>query len=214
MAASLVPYSGSDSSDSEQDDVKRQRTELPPDGFFSLGVPAASDSDEEDYTAAAAGADEVPAADAVQAAVGVSVLPSVTELLESTGRPAWLDLPGGGLSHQHGPSAGAAERTPVSSTLGSAPVKYSAEEAARRAELTALRQELNATEAHPSAPRDRARAASHAMPVAEALANAAAALPRKQQDRRDREKNKRERGQSSISTWKTEAEMVLRQQYD
>jgi len=52
------------------------------------------------------------------------------------------------------------------------------------------------------------------MPVAEALANAAAALPRKQQDRRDREKNKRERGQSSISTWKTEAEMVLRQQYD
>ena len=30
----------------------------------------------------------------------------------------------------------------------------------------------------------------------------------------DRERAKRERGQSSIGTWKSEAEMVLRQQYD
>jgi hypothetical protein len=30
----------------------------------------------------------------------------------------------------------------------------------------------------------------------------------------DREKVKRERGQSAIGSWKSEAEMVLRQQYD
>lgn len=42
----------------------------------------------------------------------------------------------------------------------------------------------------------------------------AAQLPRKQQDRKDKEKSKRAMGQSSIGSWKTEAEMVLRQQYD
>ena len=41
-----------------------------------------------------------------------------------------------------------------------------------------------------------------------------AQLPRKKQDRKDMEKSKRERGQSSHSAWKSEAEMVLRQQYD
>ncbi|KAL3146764.1 hypothetical protein ABBQ38_014748 [Trebouxia sp. C0009 RCD-2024] len=41
-----------------------------------------------------------------------------------------------------------------------------------------------------------------------------AQLPRKKQDRKDMEKSKRERGQSSHAAWKTEAEMVLRQQYD
>ncbi|GMH35903.1 hypothetical protein BSKO_03771 [Bryopsis sp. KO-2023] len=41
-----------------------------------------------------------------------------------------------------------------------------------------------------------------------------AALPRKNTDRRDREKQKRTKGQSSIGSWKTEAEMVLRQQFD
>ncbi len=34
------------------------------------------------------------------------------------------------------------------------------------------------------------------------------------QDRRDKEKDKRAKGQSSHQEWKTEAEMVLRQQYD
>lgn len=34
------------------------------------------------------------------------------------------------------------------------------------------------------------------------------------QDRKDKEKDKRARGQSSIGAWKSEAEMVLRQQYD
>lgn len=41
-----------------------------------------------------------------------------------------------------------------------------------------------------------------------------AQLPRKKQDRKDMERSKRERGQSSHSAWKSEAEMVLRQQYD
>lgn len=41
-----------------------------------------------------------------------------------------------------------------------------------------------------------------------------ALLPRKKQDRKDKEKAKRQLGQSSIGSWKTEAEMVLRQQYD
>lgn len=41
-----------------------------------------------------------------------------------------------------------------------------------------------------------------------------AQLPRKKQDRKDMEKSKRERGQSSHAAWKSEAEMVLRQQYD
>ena len=41
-----------------------------------------------------------------------------------------------------------------------------------------------------------------------------AQLPRKRQDRVGKEKSKRERGQSSHASWKSEAEMVLRQQYD
>ncbi|KAG2452498.1 hypothetical protein HYH02_002737 [Chlamydomonas schloesseri] len=42
----------------------------------------------------------------------------------------------------------------------------------------------------------------------------AAQLPRKNADRKDKEKDKRMRGQSTHSHWKSEAEMVLRQQYD
>jgi len=34
------------------------------------------------------------------------------------------------------------------------------------------------------------------------------------QERRVKEKDKRMRGQSSVNHWKSEAEMVLRQQYD
>ncbi len=41
-----------------------------------------------------------------------------------------------------------------------------------------------------------------------------ASLPRKQQERRDKEKRKRMSGQSAIATWKTEGEMQLRQLYD
>jgi hypothetical protein len=41
-----------------------------------------------------------------------------------------------------------------------------------------------------------------------------AQLPRKKQDRKDKEKSKRALGQSTHAQWKSEAEMVLRQQYD
>ncbi|KAL6752606.1 hypothetical protein V8C86DRAFT_576849 [Haematococcus lacustris] len=60
------------------------------------------------------------------------------------------------------------------------------------------------------------RVPSKAMPVTDFLDKGVGGslLPRKAQDRRDKEKSKRERGQSSIGSWKTEAEMALRQQYD
>lgn len=41
-----------------------------------------------------------------------------------------------------------------------------------------------------------------------------AQLPRKRQDTKDKEKAKRQKGQSSHQTWKSEAEMALRQQFD
>ena len=58
--------------------------------------------------------------------------------------------------------------------------------------------------------------ASKAMGVDEFLEKGVggALLPRKQQDRKDKEKKKRALGQSSIGSWKTEAEMALRQQFD
>lgn len=54
------------------------------------------------------------------------------------------------------------------------------------------------------------------MPVQEFLDKGlgGAQLPRKQQDRKDKEKKKRAAGQSTHAQWKSEAEMVLRQQYD
>jgi hypothetical protein len=54
------------------------------------------------------------------------------------------------------------------------------------------------------------------MPVNEFLDKGlgGAQLPRKQQDRKDKEKLKRAAGQSTHAQWKSEAEMVLRQQYD
>lgn len=55
-----------------------------------------------------------------------------------------------------------------------------------------------------------------AMPVEEFLEKGVggALLPRKRQERKDREKEKRAKGQSTHAEWKSEAEMVLRQQYD
>lgn len=60
------------------------------------------------------------------------------------------------------------------------------------------------------------RKSTSAMGVQEFLdkGHGGAQLPRKKQDRKDMEKSKRERGQSSHAAWKSEAEMVLRQQYD
>jgi len=58
--------------------------------------------------------------------------------------------------------------------------------------------------------------AAKPMPVTDFLDKGVggAQLPRKQQDRKDKEKLKRAAGQSTHSQWKSEAEMVLRQQYD
>ncbi len=60
------------------------------------------------------------------------------------------------------------------------------------------------------------RKSTSAMGVQEFLdkGHGGAQLPRKKQDRKDMEKSKRDRGQSSHAAWKSEAEMVLRQQYD
>lgn len=56
---------------------------------------------------------------------------------------------------------------------------------------------------------------THATTVQDALAEPSAAqLPRQKQERKNKEKSKRVMGQSSHSHWKSEAEMVLRQQFD
>lgn len=57
---------------------------------------------------------------------------------------------------------------------------------------------------------------TRAMPVSDFLAKGEGGvqLPRNKQDRKDKEKEKRAKGQSSVHGWKSEAEMVLRQQYD
>ncbi len=57
---------------------------------------------------------------------------------------------------------------------------------------------------------------SKPMPVTDFLDKGlgAAQLPRKGQDRKEKEKDKRMRGQSTHAAWKSEAEMVLRQQFD
>ena len=207
--ASLVPYSGSSSDDKQElapPDSKRARR---PGGFF--GAAEGDDSSEEDDSPSASDADEPPAEDrgAAEAVAPASLLPSVVDLLESTSRPQWLDAPlGVRLAPLLPHDALGHARPVVKSTVGSAPVAYSQAEQTARAQLTSLRQELAL-----DAVKDRGRS-SHAIPVEEALANPSLTLPRKAQDRKDREKSKRERGQSSISTWKSEAEMVLRQQYD
>ncbi len=61
-----------------------------------------------------------------------------------------------------------------------------------------------------------AKKATPAMGVSEFLDKGVggAALPRRRADRKDKEKSKRSLGQSSVGEWKSEAEMVLRQQYD
>lgn len=66
----------------------------------------------------------------------------------------------------------------------------------------------------PAARNDIKSQGAKAMPVDAFLADPSAALPRKKGERKDKEKAKRTRGQSSVHGWKSEAEMVMRQQYD
>lgn len=61
--------------------------------------------------------------------------------------------------------------------------------------------------------KDRLKRATKAMPVAEALASGAA-LPRRQQGLKERQKAKAEQGKRATGEWKSEAFMILRQQYD
>ncbi len=69
---------------------------------------------------------------------------------------------------------------------------------------------------HPGGDDRARRKATKAMEVTEFMDKGVggAQLPRKRQDRVGKEKSKRDRGQSSHASWKSEAEMVLRQQYD
>ena len=92
-------------------------------------------------------------------------------------------------------------------------MRYSAEQAERRALLSELRKE-EAVAAPPAREERSVRRPTAAVPLSSAAANPALSLPRREQERRDREKSKREKGQSSHATWKSEAEMVLRQGYD
>lgn len=166
-------------------------------------------------------------------AAPASGLPSVSELFSAVdGPPAFLrpeaTRPIVTLdAHPHAaapplhPALGGADRRADAAVIGAAPTRYSAEEAAKRAALSALRREAEAAEAAqaaeaeaavPAAPRRDFR--SKAVAVADAVANPSLNLPRDKQERKDRERAKRERGQSAIGSWKSEAEMVLRQQYD
>ena len=164
-----------------------------------------------------------------------SGLPSVSELFSAVdGPPAFLrpdaTRPIAVIeTHPHAtapplhPVLGGGDRRADAAVIGAAPQRYSAEEAAKREALSALRREAEAAEAAlaqtqaaeaaaAAAPRRDFR--SKAVPVSDALANPSLNLPRDKQERKDRERAKRERGQSAIGSWKSEAEMVLRQQYD
>ncbi|KAK9804804.1 hypothetical protein WJX72_006546 [[Myrmecia] bisecta] len=77
------------------------------------------------------------------------------------------------------------------------------------------KQDMIGPSAHPQAKQPAAKA-TRAMSVSEFLDKGVggAQLPRSKQDRKEKEKLKRGREQSSVHGWKSEAEMVLRQQYD
>eukprot|EP00884_Botryococcus_braunii_P014373 jgi/Botrbrau1/22937/Bobra.0030s0014.1 len=65
----------------------------------------------------------------------------------------------------------------------------------------------------PPSEKDKARRATKAMPVAEALASGAA-LPRRHQSLKEKQKAKADQGRRATGEWKSEAFMILRQQYD
>ena len=66
-----------------------------------------------------------------------------------------------------------------------------------------------------AATNERKRKKTSAMSVSDFLAQGeGVSLPRSKDYRKNKEKQKRARAQSSVHGWKSEAEMVLRQQYD
>ena len=198
MAASLVPAYASDSEPA----VKRSR--FVGDFFASGAADVGSDSDSDGES------DREEPAHAVLPPPS-SGLPSVDDLFASVSRPAFLEAvetrPSASLAREEASLA-----FPPRSTVGGAPVRYTAEQAEKRAQLTALRRE----EAAAAEPADvpRVRRPTAAVTREAAAANPAAALPRREQEHKDRERAKRDKGQSTHASWKTEAEMVMRQQYD
>lgn len=201
--------------------------------FFEGGGGGASSS--EDASDDDDGEEERQAAQAAPV-LRPSGLPSATELFSAvTGPPAFLRPeatraiavleahPHASAPPLHPALGGGSDRRADAAVIASAPTRYSAEEAAKRAALSALRREAEvaevaeAAEAAAQAPASAAPRRdfrSKAVAVSEVMANPQLNLPRDKQERKDRERAKRERGQSAIGSWKSEAEMVLRQQYD
>lgn len=197
----LVPYGDSD--EEEAPPAKSRRLEGV--DFFASGAGAEQSSSEEEEEALA------PAPLAAQPQERSSLLPPVDALFETVERPAFLEVE---LRQRVAQPEPAASQQHVS-----APVRYTAQQAERRAVLSQLREEeAAAAELDAAAPPQReersVRRLTAAVPLSSAAANPSLSLPRKEQERRDREKSKREKGQSAHATWKSEAEMVLRQGYD
>jgi len=152
-----------------------------------------------------------------------SSLPSFAELYETTQAPEFLKKTAQLAVLEAHVHAGQRTLHPLHggglhAVVGAAPKRYSEAEALQREALTALRRE-EAAAAVAALQKGRARGggrdfASAAVAVEDMLANPSLNAPRQKQERKDREKVKRERGQSAITSWKSEAEMVLRQQYD
>jgi len=200
MASGLVPYALSE----EEEEEKRPAKRFKGDDFFGPGGSDLSESESDE--AEEAGMKAEP-----RAATGG--LPGVDELFAAVSRPEFLQQP---LASRPLAMLDAAPSVPAARKgVVGAPVRYSAEQAAKRAQLSALRREEAAAAAAEKEPEDRApRRPTPAVPLEKAAANPHSSLPRREQERKDREKLKREKGQSSHASWKSEAEMVLRQQFD
>ena len=203
--AALVPYCLSEGEVEPPAKRRRETTNFTGD-FFGPGAGGiCSSSDEEEEGALAA---EVPR----PLLAGAVLLPSVDALFASVARPDFLEPTTRPLATLDSAATCSAH---VRSTIGGAPVRYTAEQAEKRAQLSALRREEAAAALPVDEPALRApRRPTKAVSLEKAAANPQASLPRREQERKDRERLKREKGQSSHAAWKSEAEMVLRQQYD
>lgn len=186
-------------------------------GFFD----AAEESSSEEEAAAGVEAAEPEPSHPPPGSAGS--LPSFAELYETTQAPEFLKKTAQLAVLEAHVHAGQRTLHPLHggglhAVVGAAPKRYSEAEALQREALTALRRE-EAAAAVAALQKGRARGggrdfASAAVAVEDMLANPSLNAPRQKQERKDREKVKRERGQSAITSWKSEAEMVLRQQYD
>lgn len=233
--------SDSDSDSDGKQKTKKERVKsagkeraLPEGGDFFSTALADSDSSEDSDSddGEDANARRGPRQDPV-IAPNPSLLPSVTELFsEVTGPPEFLSPEATrpiAVNERHvqqvtkprdmaHPAFDGSAREGNASVIGASAKMYSSEEAEERAAAAARRSESEAAEASGAGAATRQKRdplISKPVSVEEVMANPDMLLPRKRgQDRKDREKDKRQKGQSAIGSWKTEAEMVLRQQYD